>query len=80
MRFCLEDEIKVKQEKIDLLYFNNFDLIEEFPKNFLRRLLKKQNGTIIEYDFFKKKDCYTYLVQFNNEVKLWFLEDEMLLI
>lgn len=78
MRFCETDEVKVDINKIDYLFFCNPSLVEDVPN--LRKILKKKSGIILEYDFCKKKKVWTYFVDFGNDLKLWFLEEELILI
>lgn len=82
MKFCVDDEVKVNENFIDFLFFNNFNLIEDLPftKKKCKKILKIKTGKIIDFDFFKKKDCYTYLVSFENNLTFWFLESEIILI
>lgn len=82
MKFCIDDEIKVNEKFIDSLFFNDFNLIEDLPcsKTQARKIIKRKTGKIIEYDFFKKKYCYVYLINFEKKLSLWFLESEITLI
>lgn len=91
MKLCKGDEVKINPEKKDELYFiNTIQEIEEDREELeelnLSKLIRSK-GKILETDFCKKLQCWTYLVQYTkiNKEKVktkefyWFKEEELLL-
>lgn len=73
MRFCDTDEVKILSATKDNLYFGEIENVSSF--------LKKK-GVVLEKDFSKKKQMFTYFVEFDEdkEKRWWFLETELYLV
>jgi hypothetical protein len=73
MRFCDNDEVKILSTSKDNLFFGTIENVSSF--------LKKK-GRVLETDFSKRKDMYTYFVEFDKdkEKRWWFLETELYLV
>lgn len=82
MRFCDEDEVKVNIE-LEKFYFGTFSGVdggENLPN--YKKFFKKKPGIILEHDFVKKLDKWSYFVEFDSDIekRYWFLEEELILI
>jgi len=88
MKFFETDTVKVQLDKINDLYFSNPKFCDSSSKDCegegipkFKLFLKQKMGIIIESDFCKKKNEWSYFVSFEKgKNKYWFLESELYLI
>ncbi len=88
MIFFETDTVKVKLDKINDLFFSNPKFCDSSSKDCegegipkFRLFLKQKTGKVIESDFHKQKNEWSYYVEFEKGTqKFWFLESELYLI
>jgi len=86
MKFYESDEVKVKEDKIKSLFFSNpIYLKEEGELTNPESFLKRTTGRVLECDWDRRRELWTHFVSFidkktQKEIRLWFLETELLLI
>jgi len=77
MKLCVEDEVKIRLDKVRNLFFGDLLEFVKYPGRFA----KKEIGIILESDYTKKHGS-TYFVEFqsNIDLRFWFKEDELDLV
>lgn len=88
MRFFENDDVKVKEDKINKLFYSNpIYLKDKDDEDYLEKpemFLKKAQGKVLECDWDKRKKLWSHFVELKDKkdtkrIRLWFLETEIFL-